>query len=57
MKPYVYSEYLKQTKELNWFQGGQNVKYTRRKLMYDFLSESYDDEYLSYNCLPFEVDW
>ena len=22
MKPYIFSEYLKQSKELNWFQGG-----------------------------------
>jgi len=38
MKPYIYSEYLKQTKELDWFQGGENVKYSRRKLTYDFLN-------------------
>jgi hypothetical protein len=34
MKPYVYSQYLNQTKQLSWFQGGENVKYTRRKLRY-----------------------
>jgi len=22
MKPYIYSEHLKQTKDLDWFQGG-----------------------------------
>jgi hypothetical protein len=38
MKPYIYSEYLKQTKELDWFQGGDNVKYIRRKLTYEFLN-------------------
>lgn len=61
MKPYVYSEYLKQTKELDWFQGGENVKYVRRKLTYDFLNEFYDEEQLMFNCLQFEytfgVDW
>jgi hypothetical protein len=34
MKPYVYSEYLKQTKETAWFQGGDNVKYSRKKINY-----------------------
>lgn len=61
MKPYIYSEYLKQTKELDWFQGGENVKYTRRKLAYQFLDEIYDPEYITLNCLQFsytfEVDW
>ena len=34
MKPYVYSEYLRQTKELTWFQGGDNVVYRKKKLNY-----------------------
>jgi hypothetical protein len=61
MKPYVYSEYLKQTKELYWFQGGDNVTYRRRKLGYDFLDEEYEPEQITCFCLSFnysfEVDW
>lgn len=53
MKPYIYSEYLKQTKELNWFQGGENVTYRRRKLNYSFLEENYDAEFITLNCLSF----
>ena len=39
MKPYIYSEHLKQTKQQEWHQGGQNVKYEKQKLRYEFLSE------------------
>ena len=34
MKPYIYSEHLKQTKDIGWAQGGENVKYFRRTLTY-----------------------
>jgi hypothetical protein len=37
MKPYIYSEYLKQTRDQGWEQAGENVKYFRRKLTYPFL--------------------
>lgn len=37
MRPYVYSEYQKQTKEVDWAQGGENVSYRKRKLVYSFL--------------------
>ena len=37
MKPYLYSEHLKQTKQMGWFQGGTNVKYEKQKLRYPFL--------------------
>jgi hypothetical protein len=61
MKPYIFSQYLKQTKDIGWVQSGDNVKYTRRKLTYDFLNEYYDEEYITLNCLQFEytfeVDW
>jgi hypothetical protein len=53
MKPYIYSEYLKQTKELNWFQGGENVKYRRRKLSYSFLEDNYEPDFITLNCLSF----
>lgn len=34
MKPYIFSQYLKQTKDIGWSQGGDNVKYIKRKLTY-----------------------
>lgn len=61
MKPYIYSEHLKQTKDLDWFQGGQNVKYFRRKFTYEFLSDFYDEDDITFNCLQFDytfdIDW
>ena len=61
MKPYIYSEYLKQTKELTWFQGGENVQYRKRKLIYEFLDENYEPEQITFFCLSFsysfEADW
>ena len=42
MKPYIYSEYLRQTKELNWFQGGEKVTYKKKKLGYEFLEDYHD---------------
>lgn len=42
-------------------QAGENVKYFRRKLTYDFLDETYDEDAITLNCLQFdytfEVDW
>ena len=38
MRPYIYSENLKQTKGIGWVQGGINVKYENKKLRYKFLS-------------------
>lgn len=61
MRPYVFSHYLKQTRDVGWVQSGDNVKYSRRKLTYDFLADCYDDEQLTFNSLQFdhafEVDW
>lgn len=61
MRPYVFSHYLKQTRDVGWVQSGENVKYSRRKLAYDFLGEYYDDDQITFNCLQFdhtfEVDW
>ena len=37
MRPYIYSHYVKQTRDVGWAQGGDNVRYVRRKLTYDFL--------------------
>lgn len=41
MKPYVFSEHLKQTKEIGWNQGAINVKYEKQKLRYNFLAENF----------------
>jgi len=61
MRPYSYSEYLKQTRDQGWEQSGENVKYFRRKLTYPFLEDYYDEEQITLNCLQFdhsfEVDW
>lgn len=62
MKPYIFSEYLRQTKDVGWAQAGENVRYHRKPLTYDFLPELYDEEdYYTYNCLSFDytfdVDW
>lgn len=37
MRPYIYSHYVKQTRDIGWAQGCENVRYIRRKLTYDFL--------------------
>lgn len=46
---------------MDWFQGGDNVKYSRRKLTYEFLEDWYEPEYITLYCLEFnytfEVDW
>ena len=34
MKPYVFSNHISQTKECTWVQGGDNVKYCKKKLDY-----------------------
>lgn len=61
MRPYVFSHYLKQTRDVGWVQSGDNVKYSRRKLTYDFLSDYYEEDQITFNCLQFEhtfeVDW
>lgn len=61
MKPYIFSHYLKQTKDIGWVQSGENVKYLKRKLTYEFLNEYYEEDYITFNCLQFdytfEVDW
>ncbi len=38
MKPYIHSNYLHQLNQTGWVQGGENVKFERKKLRYDFLS-------------------
>jgi len=53
MKPYIYSEHLKQTKDISWHQGCQNVKYTREKLRYAFLADMFEEEVITFNCLKF----
>ena len=61
MRPYIYSHYVKQTRDIGWAQGGENVRYIRRKLIYDFLDETYEEDAITFNCLQFdyvfEVDW
>lgn len=61
MKPYIFSEHVRQTKDTGWSQGGENVKYFRRNLGYEFLKERYDEADITYNCLQFEyvfeTDW
>jgi hypothetical protein len=42
MRPYLFSHYVKQTRDVGWAQGGENVRYFRRKLTYDFLDETYE---------------
>jgi hypothetical protein len=53
LKPYIFSEHLKQAKNLGWFQGGHHVKYEKQKLRYEFLDEEFSEESISYNCLKF----
>ena len=54
MKPYIFSEYQKQTNNRECFQGGENVKYERQKLRYKFLeNEDFSEEAITYNCLKF----
>lgn len=54
MRPYLYSENIKQTKGFDWHQGGENVKYEKKKLRYTFLEENYLEEAITYNCLSFD---
>lgn len=61
MRPYIYSEVVKQITGAGWHQGGEAVKYEKKKLRYQFLEENYLDETLTHNCLSFDyvfgADW
>jgi hypothetical protein len=37
MKPYILSSFLSQVNQGGWMQGGDNVKFERRVLHYQFL--------------------
>jgi hypothetical protein len=46
---------------LDWHQGGLNVKYEKQTLRYEFLSEMFLEEAITYSCLRFDfvfdTDW
>ena len=49
LKPYLYSSIKKGT----WRQGGSKVKYEQKPLRYGFLSNTFSEERLLFNCLSF----
>lgn len=53
MKPYVYSHHLNQVNQSGWIQGGENVKFERKQLRYEFLQDYFTDEQLTFNSLSF----
>ena len=57
MKPYLYSNFLKQTTQVGWAQGGENVRFTKKMFAYEFLEEYFTDDQISYNCLSFEYEF
>jgi hypothetical protein len=54
LRPYVYSS---ANTKIGWRQGCLNIKYDKKLLRYEFLSERFNSQAITYNCLSFEYEF